>query len=200
METSQSLRKARSSRGFTLLEVVAAAAILVLGLLGIAAMMNRMALHTNESRYQSDEALLVSEKLEDLNRYPTVDRALLAGGSLTNNVSLPNPNGTVTDYFDQVQISTSNGSSVEITTGKDTNGNPNYTQLVHTPNGGAQAKVIPGPPPAPTPDMLVFNRRWLIEQDVPIAGVRRVTVIVSLANNLAGQAGAASFQATMVRP
>src|SRR5215510_12382904 len=203
METLLSPRKLRQSRGFTLLEVVGAVFILAFGLLGVAMLLSRLNVNTNQSRYMSDEALLASEKLEDLNRYPIVDPAIVAGGSLTANVTQNNTVGAVTelvDYFDQVQISTGNGSSIEITTGTDSKGNANYTQIIHTPNGDAVAQTLAGPPPPPSPDMLVFNRRWLIEQDVPVTGVRRVTVAVSLPNTPAAGPGATLFQTTMVRP
>src|SRR5215471_2630357 len=203
METLQSHRSARSSRGFTLIEVMGAIFLLAWGLLALAMLISRMNVNTNQSRYMSDEALLASEKMEDLNRYPVVDPAIVAGGSLTANVTQTNTVGAVTrqvDYFDSVQVSTGNGSSTEITTGTDVNGNPNYTQVTHTPNGDALSQTIAGPAPAPTPDMLVFTRRWIIEQDVPVAGVRRVTVLVTLNSAAAGPTSSASFQATMVRP
>jgi len=44
----------------------------------------------------------------------------------------------------------------------------------------------------------VFKRRWLIEQNQPVAGVRRVTVLVSLQGQAA--ASAVTFQMSMVRP
>ena len=46
--------------------------------------------------------------------------------------------------------------------------------------------------------MVVFDRRWQIEQDVPVTGVRRVTVVISLHNPTKG--GQATFQMSMVRP
>ncbi|HKD13206.1 MAG TPA: prepilin-type N-terminal cleavage/methylation domain-containing protein [Candidatus Angelobacter sp.] len=203
METSTSHRSMRRSRGFTLIEVMAAVFVLAFGLLAAAWLMNKMNLNTNQSRYMSDESLLASQKLEDLNRYPLVDPAIVAGGSLTADVTQTNTVGAVTqqvNYFDQVQISTGNGSSIEITTGTDSKGNANYTQIIHTPNGDAVAQTFAGPPPPPSADMLVFSRRWLIEQDIPVKGVRRVTVAVSLPNTAAAGPGAALFQTTMVRP
>ena len=202
METSLLRPRTRFARGFTILEVVVAVFVLAFGLLALAGLISRMNVNTNQSRYMSDEAFLTSEKLEDLNRYPIVDPAIAAGGNLAADVSQTNTVGAVTqlvDYFDSVQISTGNGSSIEITTGKDSKGNANYTQVTHTPNGGAQAQTFAGAPPAPNPDMLVFNRRWLIEQDVPVKGVRRITVLVTL-NSVAAGPSANSFQSSMVRP
>jgi|SRR5579862_2967434 len=201
MERSQLHRRVRRSRGFTLIEVMCAVFVLAFGLLAAAWMMNKMNLNTSQSRYMSDEALLTSEKLEDLNRYPSIDPAMVGGGSLTADVTQTNTVGTVTqlvDYFDQVQISTNNGLSTEVTTGK--NGGVNgYWTITHSPNGQAAARFVGGTPPAPTGDMLIFKRRWLIEQNTPVNGVRRITVLVTLQTPSAG-AAAGSFQTSMVRP
>src|SRR5262245_25918311 len=55
-------------RGFTLLEVMIAIAILASGLLAVAAIMTRLMGGTNTSRYLSSEVTLASEKLEFLNQ------------------------------------------------------------------------------------------------------------------------------------
>jgi len=175
--------------------------ILAFGLLAAAWMMNKMNLNTSQSRYMSDESLLTSEKLEDLNRYPSIDPAMVAGGSLTADVTQTNTVGAVTqlvDYFDQVQISTNNGVSTEVTTGK-SGGINGYWTMSHSPNGQASSQFVGGNPPTPTGDMLVFKRRWLIEQNTPVNGVRRITVLVTLQTPSAG-AAAGSFQTSMVRP
>ena len=201
MERSRLHRRVRCSRGFTLVEVMCAVFILAFGLLAAAWMMNKMNLNTSQSRYMSDESLLTSEKLEDLNRYPSIDPAMVAGGSLTADVSQTNTVGAVTqlvDYFDQVQISTNNGVSTEVTTGK-SGGINGYWTMSHSPNGQASSQFVGGNPPTPTGDMLVFKRRWLIEQNTPVNGVRRITVLVTLQTPSAG-AAAGSFQTSMVRP
>jgi prepilin-type N-terminal cleavage/methylation domain-containing protein len=202
METSMSRRKASRESGFTLIEVLVAVTVLAVGLLAVAALMSQMGASTNQSRYMGIEALLASEKLEDLNQYPA-DPAetagalghLVPGGSLTADVP---------GYFDHVQISSgaaaeANGDVIEIKIGTDpTTGGANYTIVSHSPNGQTLSQTALGTPPTPSVDMLTFDRRWQIVQGVPTAGVRQITVLITLAN--AGAGHSATFQTTMVRP
>jgi len=94
----------------------------------------------------------------------------------TNDASLA-PGGSLTadnaTYFDFVQVSSDNGI--------------------------VKDQAITGAPPAPTTDMLVFERRWVIESDTPTPRVRRITVIVIPQTGTAVERGA-TFQTTMVRP
>jgi len=158
----------------------------------------QMALTSNQSRYMSTEALLASEKLEDLNTYPASDARVAAGGSVDLTVA------GVSGYFDQIQVSagaaaSASGDVVETTTGTDpVTGVAFYTIIKHSPNGTATSQKLNGSPPAATADMVVFDRRWQVEQDVPVSGVRRVTVVISLHNPTKG--GQAIFQMSMVRP
>jgi len=46
---------------------------------------------------------------------------------------------------------------------------------------------------------MTFHRRWIIEADTPVTGVRRVTVLVTI-NSANIQPSNASFQMSMVRP
>ncbi|HEX3091712.1 MAG TPA: prepilin-type N-terminal cleavage/methylation domain-containing protein, partial [Candidatus Angelobacter sp.] len=70
---SKSHRKVRRQGGFALIETLIAISILAIGLLGIAALLAQLAGNSTQSRYTSTEALLASEKLDDLNRYPIND-------------------------------------------------------------------------------------------------------------------------------
>jgi prepilin-type N-terminal cleavage/methylation domain-containing protein len=201
---SKSHRKARRQGGFALIETLIAITILAVGLLGIAALLAQLAGNSTQSRYMSTEALLASEKLDDLNRYPINDPAIAVtngntAGSLTADVTDNVTVGVVTetvDYFDQVRISAGNGNMVETVSGKDVNGNTVYTTTTHAPDGSIT--VVTGPnPPAGSSDMLTFSRRWVIELNPPNqpAGVRRFTVLVSLNT----PAATSNFQATMMR-
>jgi hypothetical protein len=135
------------------------------------------------ARYVSTAALLASEKLEDLNRFPSSDPHLVAGGSLGADQA---------GYSDQVQISSNNGTINEVTTAAGVS--TLYTQQPTgnvTVNAGAAL-------PAATPDMLTFDRRWTVVANTPVAGVRQITVLVTL-NNISLKPQV-TFQTSMVHP
>src|SRR6201991_1014857 len=110
METLLSPRKAVKQfrqRGFTLIEMMVSILVLTIGLVGTAALMSSSVNMGAHARYVSTAALLASEKMEDLDRFPDGDTNLTPGGSLT---------ASVTGYSDSVQISTANGNINETTT------------------------------------------------------------------------------------
>src|SRR5882762_11007010 len=117
MEVPKLRRKARRMSGFSLLEVVIAISILATGLLALAGLLAQLGGNSTKSRYMSTEALLASEKMDDLNRYPYNDPAVAvpsgsSSGSLTADLTATVTVGAVTevvDYFDQVRISSGNG-------------------------------------------------------------------------------------------
>jgi prepilin-type N-terminal cleavage/methylation domain-containing protein len=186
----------RRARGFTLIETMVAITILSIGLLSMAALLARTTAMSNTSRYMSTQSLLASEKLDDLNRLSASDPDIavpngVSVGSLTANVS---QNGI--DYFDQIQISNGNGGMTETSTSTNAAGATVYDTTTHSPNGQVTQVTNSPTPPAVTASTVTFTRRWVIEQDVPIPGVRRITVLVTVQTS----PPAAPFQMSMVRP
>ena len=180
--------------------------ILTIALIAVAALISKTSGNTSHSRYMSIAAMLASEKLEDLNRYPITDPAIAVpgttAGSLTADTSQSVTVGTVTetvDYYDTVQMSGTSGSVTETIQGVDASGHPTYTTVSHTPDGTASESTSSVPPAnIGGADATAFERRWIIERDAPVPGVRRMTVLVSL-QNVSGVNGV-SFQMSMVRP
>lgn len=193
----------RRASGFTLIETLIAVTILTAGLLALGGLVARTAATADSSRYMSTQSLLVSEKLDDLNRLPATDPqiAVPAGttaGSLQADITQDVTVGAITesvDYFDTVEISSGTGSMTESSTSTDAAGNTVYTTTTHKPDGTISATTS-NAAPATNPSTLTFKRRWVIEKDTPIVGVRRITVAVTLNVN----PPAAPFQMSMVRP
>ena len=201
--------------GFTLLEVLVSITVLAIGLLASALLMSTTYKLSVRSRYMSEAAQLASEKLEDLNRFPSNDAhvTVMTGdnecgisgenceGSLTAPPAVVNPatitvsGSTYTIYYsDAVFISAANGQLQETyqTVG---GANPQYATLTFSPNGMTPAVTTAST--APTVGE-TFDRRWAIEQDKPVTGVRRVTVLVTLLDKTIQPP--ITFQMTMVRP
>jgi type IV pilus modification protein PilV len=207
METSVSNRKSSREAGFTLLETMVSIVILTVGLLGLAALMSKTTMSTDQSKYVSMAAFLASEKLEDLNRFPPSDRAILVTSGTTAGDLSQDSTSTVTsggvseniDYFDKVTISAGNGSISETITARDVNGNVVYKTVTHSPDGTVTPSDSSTQPS--TNGSMVFNRRWVIEKDPVVGassviGVRRITVRVTLAGAVGGNV---TFQSSMVR-
>src|ERR1700722_12568907 len=97
MEMYPSRLNARPLAGFSLLETLIAIAVLVIGLVGMAGLVSTSLSGTEKARFMGQAATLTSEKLEDLNRWPTIDAHVAAGGSLSSDTVT----GTI-NYFDDV--------------------------------------------------------------------------------------------------
>jgi prepilin-type N-terminal cleavage/methylation domain-containing protein len=203
MEALLSHPKKRIQRGFTLIEVLLAIAVLTFGLLALAGFIAQMSVGTNQARYMQLAAMLASEKLEDLNRIPNIDPAMANnGGSLTSNTQATFATAGTNEVFaynDQVQISTTNGLAREVIVGTDTTGTVGFWEISTSPNGTANSVFTVGVPVA-TADDLIFTRRWAVEVDKPAVGLRRITVLVSLVSPIDVGGKVSNFQATMVRP
>jgi len=203
METSLSLPKSKPQRGFSLIETIAAIAVLSIGLMAMAALMTRMTSTTSRSGYMSVAMQLASEKLEDLNRYPADDPNVAVpgttAGSLTSDVVATVTSGgesASVNYHDEVRLSATGGAVSEIDTAVDgSTGDTVYTTISHAPDGTVASSSSTTPPSAG--GMVRFKRRWIIEKDQPTTGVRRVTVQVTLENPTDTPVTA---QMSMVRP
>jgi len=202
--------------GFTLVEVLVSMVILAIGLVGIAALIAGTLQAGTRSRYMSMASILASEKLDSLNRWPSADTAgststaegaaptdenVWPGGSLTGSLTC-----AATDaYCDQVTVSEASGADYETET-QDVSGVPTTTTVVHTSAGCVGTPAACG---VATPTGgYTFTRRWLITANPTITatsgatavatGARRITVVVTLDNNIFGSP--LSFQLSTVRP
>jgi hypothetical protein len=138
--------------------------------------------------------MLVSEKLEDLNRWPSVDPHVAAGGNLTSDGSA----GTL-NYYDDIDFSNTTGQVSE--TVSNTNGT--YSNVIHKSTGIVDTSSTTAPPSGS--GIISFHRRWLIETNpvvngVTLTGARRITVEVTLSGGAVRPGAAASFQQSLVRP
>lgn len=202
------------ARGFTLIEVMVATAVLTIGLVSVAALATTMLATGKRSKYMALASSLASEKLEDLSRYPADDPSVCVPtgsttvGSLTTDVMQTTacPDGVNSDtvpYDDDVDISFGNSSTdcpsqggcFAETISSVTNGTTEYSSTYHSPDGHIST---PAATTTPADKQMTFHRRWLIEADKPVTGVRRVTVLVTLANKTVTPT--VTFQMSVVRP
>ena len=204
MATSRCNRLAAAG-GFTLLEVIVSMGILTVGLVSVAALVGQTSKSAAQSKYMSVASTLVAEKLEDLNRWSakdpnvTVPSGSTSVGSLTSDVTRNvSASGTTTrvNYYDEIRLSATGGSIAETVSGLDASGNVNYTSITHGPDGSIVTNTSSSA--GSQVNTLSFKRRWTIEKDVPVTGVRRITVAVFTEN--ASIQPTVSFQMTLVRP
>lgn len=190
----------KQSRGFSLIEVTVAVGILAVGLMAAAALITRTLQDTARSREMSLAALLASEKLEDLNRWPAADpHVAVAPGATAGSLAADTTanvvvGGTVTTiaYFDDIVEGQTPGFFSETVSGVDpVSGGVVYTTTTHAPDGTVTTSVSGAAPAGSS-----FKRRWTIEGDQPVPGVRRVTVFVTNQD----PTRLVTFQMSTVRP
>jgi len=205
---------ARSQAGFTVLEVMVAIAVLIVGVVGVAALAATMMTTGNRSKYMSLEATLASEKLEDLNHWPAnvpqvcMPTGSTSVGSLTSDVlqtttcSSGGASASIA-YYDDVSINFANGSTdcvsslggcFDETVASVVSGTTNYTTTYHSPDGTITATTN-----TTAPSNMTFHRRWVIEGNAPVTGVRRITVTVVVTNSDIAPFSP-TFQMSLVRP
>jgi Tfp pilus assembly protein PilV len=184
--------KQQHSRGFTILEVLVATTVLIVGLVAVAGLIGSTLGGTARSGYMNQAATLATEKLEDLSRYPSADPTIAAGGGLSSDTVTSN-----VPYYDEVYFSPSQGAIEETVGSLDSSGNSQYQTVTYTPNGQitTSAATSTGPSSA---GQTAYKRRWIIEANSPVTGVRRITVLVSLEGSLIQPP--VSFQMSTVRP
>jgi hypothetical protein len=177
------------------MEVLIAMFILVIGLTAMATLVAQSLSGTDNARYLGLATTLVSEKLEDLNRWPSVDPHVAVGGSLNSDSATGSLN-----YYDDVDLSNTNG-YVSETIASTTGGTTTYSNVIHNATGfidtGATTQAPSGT------GVIAFHRRWLVEANpvvngITLTGSRRVTVLVTLTNQ-AVKPGV-SFKMSLVRP
>jgi prepilin-type N-terminal cleavage/methylation domain-containing protein len=193
-----------ASNGFTLVEVLVAVMVFGVGMVMLGSLATMSLNGTAASRYRGMATTFASEKLEDLNRFPTNDPQVCVStgvvGSLTSdsNATSVTCNGITAStvyYYDDVAITDSSGQICE--TVSSVSGSSTTKSICHTPAGitttstSNTASVI-------DVGAIAFHRRWTIEADVPVVGVKRVTVLVTLLNGYMNPP--ITFQQTMVRP
>jgi prepilin-type N-terminal cleavage/methylation domain-containing protein len=210
------LARNKSGRGFSLLEVMVAITVLTIGLISVAALATTMLATGKRSKYMALASTLASEKLEDLNRYPSdapqvcvptgnTTAGSLASGASETPVSVTCPTGTTgsVPYGDDVDISFGQGNNTCPNEGgcfaeqvsSVSNGTTQYITTFHSPDGVINTTT---PSTSPSSQTMTFHRQWLIEANTPVTGVRRITVLVNMVNNTVNPP--VTFQMSTVRP
>ena len=184
-------------------------ALLLIGVVAAATLFGNIWGATSHSEYMIQASTLASEKIEDLNRYPSGDPnvAVTSGtstGSLTADSDATVTSNSVTetvDYFDEVFMDPSAGSIAE-TVATGTSPNYTYTTTTHNPNGTITTASSTSLSAAQT-NAIQFERRWMIELNPTIGGtvmtgMRRITVQVTTINGSIQPT--VQFQLSVVRP
>jgi type IV pilus modification protein PilV len=197
--------KTERAEGLTLLEVMVSITILSIGLLAVALLVSSTSQSGTRARYMNMANVLASEKLDNLNKYPSTDPNVACAavcGALTG----PTTCAAGDDYCDQVTVNEATGANYETQT-QVVNGASVTTTIVHTATGCVDTPANCGVA-APAGGGSTFTRRWQVTENptitavaggsTTITGARRITVIVGL--NGQSAASPVTFQISMVRP
>lgn len=192
MDRLVSRPNSRRVSGFTLIETMVAITILSVGLLSMASLIAKATATSNNSRYTSTQSLLASEKLDELSALSSSDAQIAVTGT-AGSLTADSSSGGI-DYFDNVLISNGANGIAETSTSTNGAGATVYTTTTHSPNG-AVTTTSATTAPVTTADTILYDRRWVIEQDQPVVGVRRITVLV----NVQSTTPSAGFEMSIVR-
>ena len=178
-------------------------AVLSVGLLGVAALIGGTLTMGTRARYMNVANVLASEKLDNLNKFPSNSADVAPGGSLTG----PATCAAGDIYCDQITVSEAGNADSETQTQVDANGALVTTSIVHTSSGCVGTPANCGVA-IPAGGGSTFTRRWLITANPTITstagvsatatGARRITVLVTL--NGQSTKSPVTFQMSMVRP
>jgi Tfp pilus assembly protein PilV len=188
-----------------------AVVVLTVGVLSMALLSARTQTTGQRSKYMSMAAILASEKLEDLNRWTGNDPQICVP---TGTASLGSLNADVlqttacdtgasssVSYYDDVSITlvdnsgdcpNSTAGCFAETVSTQSGGTVEFTTTYHAPSG----QIVTGSPSETAPGNMTFHRRWIVEANTPVAGTRRLTILVTLVNSSIST----SFQMSLVRP
>jgi len=166
--------------------------VLAIGLSAMAALVAQSLVGTERARYMALATTLTSEKLEDLNRWPSsASQVSTFGNASVGSLSSDSAsNGNY--YYDDVDLSNTNGEVSEtIATSSGYSSVDHYATGIVIPNNNAAAPSGSG--------TMAFHRRWIIESNpvvgsVTLTGSRRITVLVAMSNQNV------TFQMSVVRP
>jgi prepilin-type N-terminal cleavage/methylation domain-containing protein len=205
METSKLRLKGGPARGFSLIETLVAMMVMSIGLVALCGLAAQTMVGTSRSEYSSLAADLATEKLEDLSRWPTFDPNVYAAAGATVGDLASDKSANVTsggiptelvNYYDDVEISDSQGAISE-TVSQVVAGATSWKTTSHNPDGSITTSTSTTQNTADK-GAIGFHRRWTVEMDKPVTGLRRVTVLVTLENSYLK--APVTFQMTMVRP
>ena len=199
-----------NTAGFSLVEVLVSIAILSVGLIGMAAVVCSSMITGASAKYMNMAGMLASEKLDDLNKWPSTDPNVTPGGSLAGPILC----AAGDTYCDQVTLSETSGADfitqTQVVFDPVTNTSKTVTTtIVHTSAGCVDTPANCGVANPGAAGGSTFTRRWLITANptvtsaagvaTTVSGAREVTAVVSLVNNVK-TSRPVTFQMSMVRP